>query len=159
MRISELTTDKKRHLPLLLLADEQESMVDMYLDRGRVFVLEEDGVKAQAVVTDEGGGVYELKNLAVVPAYQGQGYGRATVDWLFSHLPEMKSLVVGTGESPATLGFYRRCGFRPFGRRKNFFTDHYDHPIVEDGVLLADMAVLSMPLTAAPIVTFREGFL
>ena len=57
MRILEITTRKKRHLPLLLLADEQESMVDMYLDRGRVFVLEEDGVKAQAVVTDEGGGI------------------------------------------------------------------------------------------------------
>ncbi len=69
MRISEITTRKKRHLPLLLLADEQESMVDQYLERGRVFVLEEDGIKAQAVVTDEGGGVYELKNLAVTPAH------------------------------------------------------------------------------------------
>ena len=39
MRISEITTRKKRHLPLLLLADEQESMVDQYLERGRVFVL------------------------------------------------------------------------------------------------------------------------
>ncbi|MBS5517714.1 MAG: GNAT family N-acetyltransferase [Clostridiales bacterium] len=142
MRISEITTRKKRHLPLLLLADEQESMVDQYLERGRVFVLEEDGIKAQAVVTDEGGGVYELKNLAVTPAHQGQGYGRAMVDWLCSHLPQLNTLVVGTGESPATLGFYKRCGFRPFGRRENFFIDHYDHPIVDGGVVLRDMILL-----------------
>lgn len=157
MRISELTTDKKRHLPLLLLADEQESMVDMYLDRGRVFVLEEDGVKAQAVVTDEGGGVYELKNLAVMPAYQGQGYGRAMVDWLFSHLPGLGSLVVGTGESPATLGFYRRCGFRPFDRRKNFFTDHYDHPIVDGGVVMCDMVLLRRDKAAAHNIKGKKG--
>ena len=142
MRISEITTRKKRHLPLLLLADEQESMVDQYLERGRVFVLEEDGIKAQAVVTDEGGGVYELKHLAVTPAHQGQGYGRAMVDWLCSHLPQLNTLVVGTGESPATLGFYKRCGFRPFGRRENFFIDHYDHPIVDGGVVLRDMILL-----------------
>ena len=54
MLIREEHGDKRHHLPLLLLADEQESMVDMYLDRGRVFVLEEDGVKAQAVVTSTG---------------------------------------------------------------------------------------------------------
>ena len=30
-----------------------------------MYVLEDDGVKAECVVTDEGGGVYELKNLAV----------------------------------------------------------------------------------------------
>ena len=142
MRILEITTRKKRHLPLLLLADEQESMVDMYLDRGRVFVLEEDGVKAQAVVTDEGGGIYELKNLAVMPAHQGKGYGRMMVDWLFFHLPRLNALIVGTGESPATLGFYKRCGFRPFGRRKNFFIDHYNHPIVDGGVVLRDMILL-----------------
>lgn len=129
-------------MPLLLLADEQESMVDTYLDRGRVFVLEEDGVKAQAVVTDEGGGVYELKNLAVAPAHQGKGYGRMMADWLFFHLPRLNTLIVGTGESPATLGFYRRCGFRPFGRRENFFIDHYDHPIVDGGVALRDMVLL-----------------
>ena len=51
-------------------------------------------------------------------------------------------LVVGTGESPATLGFYKRCGFRPFGRRENFFIDHYDHPIVDGGVVLRDMILL-----------------
>lgn len=37
MSIREVKSDKKRYLPLLLLGDEQESMIDRYLDRGRLF--------------------------------------------------------------------------------------------------------------------------
>ena len=35
--------------------------------------------------------------------------------------------------------FYERCGFVYFYRIKDFFTEHYGRPIVEDGVLLWDM--------------------
>ena len=67
MEIREITGDRKRFLPLLLLADEQESMVDRYLERGVMYVLDDNGVKAECVVTDEGDGVLEVKNIAVVP--------------------------------------------------------------------------------------------
>ena len=82
MEIKKVETDKKRYLDLLLLADEQEDMVDRYLECGIMYVLEDDGVKAECVVTDEGDGVLELKNLAVTPAFQGRGYGKAMVDFL-----------------------------------------------------------------------------
>ena len=64
MGIVPVTENKKRYLPLLLLADEQEDMIDHYLDRGHMYALDEGGVRAVCVVTDEGGGVLELKNLA-----------------------------------------------------------------------------------------------
>ena len=35
MKIIEVTENKKEYLDLLLLADEQENMVDRYLDNGR----------------------------------------------------------------------------------------------------------------------------
>ena len=39
--------NKKRYLDLLLLADEQESMIDRYLERGDMFVLSDNNeVKA-----------------------------------------------------------------------------------------------------------------
>ena len=79
MEIRKVETDKKRYLDLLLLADEQEDMVDRYLERGTMYVLEDDGVKAACVVTDEGDSVLELKNIAVEPGFQGRGYGKATV--------------------------------------------------------------------------------
>ena len=34
MEIRKVETDKKQYLSLLLLADEQEDMVDRYLERG-----------------------------------------------------------------------------------------------------------------------------
>ena len=37
--IVRITENKKRFLNLLLLADEQESMINRYLERGEMFVL------------------------------------------------------------------------------------------------------------------------
>ena len=75
MEIRKVETDKKRYLDLLLLADEQEDMIDRYLERGTMYVLEDDGVMAECVVTDEGDGVLELKNIADV--YKRQAPDRA----------------------------------------------------------------------------------
>ena len=38
MEICKIETNKKEYLDLLLLADEQESMIDRYLDRGWIGV-------------------------------------------------------------------------------------------------------------------------
>ena len=145
--IREVTENKKQYLSLLLLADEQESMIDRYLDRGRMFVLDEDGVRAECVVTDEGGGVLEIKSIATEPAFQGRGCARRLIEFVASAFRDrFRCLQVGTGDSPLTIPFYEKCGFVRYGRIKNFFTDNYDHPIVEAGVLLEDMIILRKDL-------------
>lgn len=147
MRIEQVKEDKKRYLSLLLLADEQENMIDRYLERGTMYVLEDGGVKAECVVTDEGNGVLELKNIAVDPAFWGRGYGRALIDFIVSTYSGRYSVLqVGTGDSPATLPFYEACGFCRHHLVKNFFVEHYDHPIFEGGVRLVDMVYLQRPL-------------
>ena len=146
MEIRMIRTDRKAYLPLLLLADEQEDMVDRYLERGTMYVLEDNGVKAECVVTDEGG-VLELKNLAVEPAFQGRGYGKAMVDFLVrTYRGQYTVLQAGTGDSPLTVPFYRSCGFRESHRVPNFFTHHYDHPIFEAGRQLVDLVYFQMKL-------------
>ena len=65
MKIREVNENKKQFISLLLLADEQESMVDRYLEKGNMYVLEDGNVKAECVVTDEGNGILEIKNIAV----------------------------------------------------------------------------------------------
>jgi len=45
--------NKKEFLPLLLLADEQEDMIDTYLDRGTLFALYDCDLKSICVVTEE----------------------------------------------------------------------------------------------------------
>ena len=82
MTITKVTDNKKAHLDLLLLADEQEDMVDRYLDRGTMYILEDHGVKCECVVTDEGNGVLEIKNIAPAPAAQGKGYGKKLINFL-----------------------------------------------------------------------------
>ena len=152
MEIRKVETNKKRYLDLLLLADEQEDMVDRYLERGTMYVLRDDGVKAECVVTDEGKGILELKNIAVKPAAQGKGYGKAIVDFLVrTYTGQYAVLQVGTGDSPSTIPFYEACGFRRHHLVKNFFTDHYDHPIYEGGVQLVDMVYLQRELLGSGV--------
>lgn len=54
MEIKKVISDKKEFLELLLLTDEQEDMIDRYLDRGDMFVLYDNGLRAACVVTREG---------------------------------------------------------------------------------------------------------
>ena len=84
MKIREVNENKKQFISLLLLADEQESMVDRYLEKGNMYVLEDGNVKAECVVTDEGNAILEIKNIAVDPENQGKGYGKALIDFLAS---------------------------------------------------------------------------
>lgn len=143
MEIREIKGDKKQFLSLLLLADEQEDMIDRYIEKGTVYVLDDDGVKCQCVVTDEGNGILEIKNIATKPEYQGKGYGKKLIDFLIMNYRETYSVLqVGTGDSPLTVLFYEKCGFIRSHSIKNFFTDYYDHPIYEGGVQLVDMVYL-----------------
>lgn len=143
MKIKEIKENKKQFLPLLLLADEQEDMVDRYLNRGTMYVLDDDGVKCECVVTDEGNGVLEIKNIATEPEYQGKGYAKALIDFVAATYKWKYSILqVGTGDSLLTIPFYEKCGFIRSHSIKNFFIDNYDHPIYETGTQLVDMIYL-----------------
>ncbi|HIR03716.1 MAG TPA: GNAT family N-acetyltransferase [Candidatus Scatovicinus merdipullorum] len=147
MEIYQIKQNKKQFLKLLLLADEQESMIDRYLSRGTLYALDDKGIKAVCVVTDEGNGIAEIKNLAVEPAWQRKGYGKAMVRYIAQRYKKSyRILRVGTGDSPLTISFYEKCGFCKAFRVKNFFTDNYDHLIFEGGRQLVDMVYLEMKL-------------
>lgn len=142
MQIEKIINNKKHFMPLLFLADEQESMIDKYLDRGDMFVMynSDNEPVCSAVVTDETNGVCELKNLAVAPECQRQGLGRMMIEYLCHYYKNSFDLmIVGTGDSRQTISFYQKCGFVYSHIVPNFFTDNYDHPIIEEGKVLKDM--------------------
>ena len=147
MKLVEIKENKKAYLPLLLLADEQESMIDRYLERGKMYAVLDSEVLAVAVVTDEGQRTLEIKNIAVSPKAQGKGLGRRMIEEIV-HLyrGQYETLIVGTGDSPLTIPFYEKCGFEKFAVVPDFFTEHYDHPIYEDGKQLTDMVYLKRKL-------------
>ena len=146
--IKEIINKKRDYLPLLLLADEQENMIDQYLERGTMFVLEEDGeIIGECVVTDEGDGLLEIQNLAVAEPFQGNGYGRMLIDFIADqYRDQYKEIQVGTGDSPLTVPFYEHCGFTQHHIIENYIVDHYDKPIFEAGKQLTDKVYLRRKL-------------
>jgi len=148
MQIQKITENKKQFLDLLLLADEQENMIEKYLQPGDLFALYDDDLKSVCVVMPIDGETCELKNIATYGRYQGKGYGRALIGYVSDYYKDkFKTMLVGTGEVPGILSFYESCGFEPSHRVKNFFTDNYNHPIFEGEIQLIDMIYLSKDLT------------
>lgn len=145
MKIYEVF-DKRKYLPLLLIADEQESRIEEYIDKISMFVLDDVGVKAEISVCDNCG-VPEIKSLAVLPDFRKKGYGRKLIEFVCQkYKKDFSAVQVGTGDSPLTVPFYQKCGFVKSHVVKNFFIDNYDHPIIEDGVRLVDMIYLKKTL-------------
>lgn len=150
MEIVRILRDKRRFLHLLLMADEQENMVEKYLDRGDMYVLFDGKAVCECVVTDEGGGVLEIKNIATLPESRNKGYAKAMIEYVAEKYADShRILQVGTGDSPLTIPFYEKCGFEYSHTLADFFTDNYDHPIYECGVRLSDMVYLRRPMKKA----------
>lgn len=96
LRITSVDCDREQYRDLLLLADEQWDMVELYLHRGEMFAAyaeDEPRTKADSalvadrtlgciIVADEGVDgrglrIAEVKSLAVDPAHQRGGVGRS----------------------------------------------------------------------------------
>jgi len=71
---------------------------------------------------------------------------------------DYKTMLVGTGETPAILSFYESCGFEKSYRVKNFFTDNYDLPIFEGEIQLVDMIYLKKDLNTQFMIETKQIF-
>lgn len=148
IQFQKIEQQKKQYLSLLLLADEQESMIDRYLEQGTLYIMQqEETVIGVCVVLFTSETELEVKNLAIAEEQQGNGYGRRFLQWIAEQYQGTAEwLILGTGDSPKTIPFYEKCGFVQYQRIPHFFLKNYDHPIWEDGVLLDDMVYLRKPL-------------
>lgn len=147
MKIDKIIENKKQFLDLLLLADEQENMIDRYLTNGDLFALYDDDLKSVCVVSPIDSETCELKNIATYEKYQGKGYGKALINFIVDfYRNNYKTMLVGTGETPSILAFYESLGFKQSSRVKNFFTDNYDHPMFDGNIQLVDMIYLKKDL-------------
>lgn len=148
MKIVKVNENKKQFLDLLLLGDEQESMIDRYLPDGDLFALhDDDDLKSVCVVVPVDSETCELKNIATYEKEQRKGYGRALINYICDYYKkDYKTMLVGTGEVPWILSFYESCGFKRSHRIKNFFTDNYDHLIFDGDIQLVDMIYLKKEL-------------
>jgi ribosomal protein S18 acetylase RimI-like enzyme len=141
--------DRAEFMPLLLEADESESVVRAYLNDGELLEIVANGQSVGVVLlTSPEPAAIEIKNIAIGREYRGLGIGRTVVGCLAARARESGAdrLLVGTADSSApTIAFYLACGFRDDGRIDGFF-DAYPEPVIEDGVQAHDMVRFQMIL-------------
>ena len=91
----------------------------------------------------------EIKNLAVRPEYQGRGIGSFMIKWAtdLARNKGYSEICIGTANSSIRqLRLYQKLGFEITRIKKNFFLNHYDEVIVENGIQAKHMLVLSKML-------------
>ena len=133
-------TNRKEYLHLLLLADPDETMLERYLSAGDMYLgLENEKIVCEAIILPLSSVTCELKNLATEPDRQRQGYATRLVDRLSHIYAErgFRTMLVGT--SITGTSFYPKLGFSPSHVVKNFFTDNYAKPVLDNDILCIHM--------------------
>nr|WP_202819757.1 GNAT family N-acetyltransferase [Thaumasiovibrio subtropicus] len=136
-------------MQLLYEADPNPDKVASYLPRCRIIVAVEDGNQVGvAALLPHRVGEWELINLAVSPDYQKKGIGATLLEYVIDWTRAQKGyyLGLGTGTFGYQLAFYQRAGFRVERVIRNFFLDHYPHPVWEAGIQHQDMLWLGLKL-------------
>lgn len=148
MKIVEITKNKESFIDILLIGDEEISMINKYLIDGMVYALYDKNMLASiCVVLKINSNTLELKNLATYPNFQNRGYGSALIEHICKeYRDKFEYLILGTGENEMTLNFYKNRGFKETHRINNFFTHNYKHKIFENGKQLIDMIYLKRKL-------------
>lgn len=140
----------EKYWDLLLLADPSEALVREYLAGGRLYAASWDDVTVGVfVLVPVEDALWELKNIAVSPEWQGKGVGKTLLADAIdtARMLGAKTLEVGTGNSSiGQLAYYQKAGFRMDRIAKNYFTLNYDEPIFENGIQCRDMVFLKMDL-------------
>ena len=138
---------------LFELAEDSATELDAYIGAGRVLVaLDGDRVVGHLQLTATGRPAEaEVKNMAVDPAHQGQGIGRALMSagMADARREGCATLVVATAAADTgNLRFYQRLGFRMRAVERDAFTaaTGYAPGLEIDGIALRDRVWLDRAL-------------
>ena len=152
IRLEWYAGDRAVLRPLFAEAEDSSDQLDGYIDQGRVLVAwrGQRPVGHLQLVTD-GGGVVELKNMAVVEHLRGAGVGPSLVEMAVAAAGQDgagRVLVATAAADIGNLRFYQRCGFRFAAVERDAFGPGtgYPVPIVIDGIPLRDRVWLERAL-------------
>ncbi|GCC51728.1 N-acetyltransferase [Chryseotalea sanaruensis] len=144
--------EKQDEIPfnLLLLADPSKENINKYIFSADIYTVKKEGLIIGCYVLQSvNRESIEIKNIAIEPAYQGKGVGTHLLNHAFeiAKTKGFEKILIGTGNSSvAQLCLYQKVGFRINKIIKDFFTDNYDEPIIENGIECRDMIILSKDL-------------
>ncbi|ACA41871.1 GNAT family N-acetyltransferase [Lysinibacillus sphaericus] len=147
--LKKVNGSREAFLPQLLLADESEEAIQKYLDEGTLFEVKcGENLAGVALLIPQSNTTIELKNIAIVPKFQGKGLGKEVLRQLttFCEKEGYETLLVGTANSSIdNIAFYQKAGFRMESIEKDFFRD-YPEPIYENGIRALDMIFFTKQL-------------
>lgn len=147
--LEKVEGNREAFLPQLLLADESEVAVRKYLDKGTLYKINcGELLVGVALVIPQTDTIIELKNIAIVPKYQGKGIGKEILRQLTEECQKngYQKVLVGTANSSIdNIAFYQKAGFRMEAIEKDFFS-HYPEPIYENGIRALDMIFFTKQL-------------
>lgn len=136
-------------LSLLLEADPSARLIDGYRDTPYAWQISDQGqTVAAAIAQQRNPQDWELMNIVVLPSYQSRGLGAQLLSTLIRSVREQggQSLYVATGTIGYPLFFYQRAGFRVVAVEPDYFLQHYDEALFEDGLQHKDRLILRLAL-------------
>ncbi len=147
IHIGPLAPDAPIPFDLLQLADPSREVIQSYLSQGNIYVARQAaivvGVYVLVPISDT---TIEIKNIAVDPTYQNQGIGKQLLADATKQAQQQgyAEILIGTGNSSIhQLSLYQRQGFAMKKVKWNFFTEQYQAPIIENGILCQHLILLA----------------
>lgn len=146
----QLTAQDQNPYELLLLADPSIEIIEKYLKTSKVFVVEQNEMIIGTIVFQPlVNNLSEIKNVAVLPEFQGQGIGEYLIESVIQIARQMnfKTIQIGTANSSVgQLYLYQKLGFDISEIRKDFFIRNYKESIYENGIQVKHMIMLMQTL-------------
>lgn len=148
MKVRQITRDKDEYMDMLLMADPQKDMVENYLYQSEMFVLVNGGdVCSLCVVQPLKNRKCELKNIVTREEDRGKGYAKYLIQYICEYYGDIcDTIYAGTGNGKKMISFLEHCGFVNSHMVVNYYRDHYQEPIYEDGIRITDKVFLKKKL-------------
>lgn len=135
--IREHRPDEPMTYDLLLLADENQALIDKYLPDSQVHVLETGGKVIGVGVLQINDTAGEIMNIAIAPNHQRSGLGRALLKALAEAARQqgVQRLRIATGNCGiGQIALYQQEGYDLMAIDRNYMLRNYPNPIWENGI-------------------------
>lgn len=148
MKIRQITRDKDEYIDMLLMADPQKDMIESYLYQSEMFVLVNGGdVCSVCVIRLLKNRKCEMKNIVTRVQDRGKGYAGYLINYVCEYYSDVcDTIYAGTGNSKRMIEFLEHCGFVNSHMAVNYYVDHYQEPIYEDGIRITDKVFMKRRL-------------
>ncbi|WP_256096759.1 bifunctional GrpB family protein/GNAT family N-acetyltransferase [Pseudoalteromonas luteoviolacea] len=136
-------------LDLLLEADPSETEIASYISGSHHFVAKQNNeIIAACIVKPLSSQKCEICNISVRPSKQKKGVGTQLLSYVLTQLSALKyqRVELGTGTFGYQLTYYQRMGFRVECVEVDYFVQHYNEPLYEQGIQHKDRLKLYLSL-------------